>query len=117
MLAARDVILVTEEMVTRDVIASDPNRVPGPLFKVRAVVHEPGGAHPSPVQGYTNRDHAFYHDYHIATRTPEGYRAWLDNWVLGLPDRTAYLTKLGAERLQALTVTHHRYAAPVDYGY
>src|SRR5438132_3256363 len=34
MLAARDVILVAEEIVSRDVILSDPNRVLGPSFKV-----------------------------------------------------------------------------------
>src|SRR5947207_9680121 len=49
MLAARDVILVAEEIVAREVILSDPNRVLGPSFKVRAVVHEPWGAHPSTV--------------------------------------------------------------------
>lgn len=117
MLAAREVIIVAEEIVARDVIASDPNRVPGPFFKVRAVVHEPWGAHPSPVQGYYNRDHAFYRDYHIATRTPEGYQTWLDVWVLGVPDRSAYLAKLSEERRQTLFIKEHHYAAPVDYGY
>lgn len=117
MLAARDVILVTEEVVPREVIASDPNRVPGPFFKVRAVVHEPWGAHPAPVQGYYNRDHAFYHEYHTATRTLEGYQSWLEEWVYGVPDRAAYLAKLSAGRRQALEVRQHRYAAQVDYGY
>lgn len=117
MLAARDVILVAEEIVAREVIASDPNRVPGPFFKVRAVVHELLGAHPSAVQGYYNRDHAFYHAYHSATRTQEGYQSWLNEWVLGLPDRAAYLARLGTERKQGLAITEHRYAAPVDYGY
>jgi glutaconate CoA-transferase subunit A len=98
MLAARDVML-------------------GPSFKVRAVVHEPGGAHPAPVQGYYNRDHAFYHEYHTATRTLEGYQAWLEEWVLGVPDRAAYLAKLGEQRWQKLAVKEHRYAAQVDYGY
>lgn len=116
-LAARDVIIVTEEIVDHAVITSDPNRVLGPSFKVRAVVHEPGGAHPAPVQGYYNRDHAFYHEYHTATRTPEGYQAWLEEWVLGVSDRAAYLAKLGESRRQALDVKEHRYAAPVDYGY
>ncbi len=116
-LAARDVILVAEEIVDRAVITSDPNRVPGPFFKVRAVVHEPGGAHPAPVQGYYNRDHAFYHEYHTATRTIEGYQAWLEKWVLGVPDRVAYLEKLGEPRRQSLEIKEHRYAAPVDYGY
>lgn len=117
MLAARDVIIVAEEIVARSVIASDPNRVPGPYFKVRAVVHEPGGAHPAAVQGYYNRDHAFYHEYHTATRSLEGYQNWLEEWVLNVPDRAAYLEKLGAQRRQALAIKEHHYAAPVDYGY
>ena len=117
MLAARDVILVAEEIVPREVIVSDPNRVLGPSFKVRAVVHEPWGAHPSTVQGYSNRDHQFYHEYHMRTRTLDGFQSWLDEWVLNLPDRSAYLHKLGEERLRSLAVKEHHYAAPVDYGY
>jgi glutaconate CoA-transferase, subunit A len=117
MLAARDVIIVAEEIVERAVIISDPNRVLGPAFKVRAVVHEPGGAHPAPVQGYYNRDHAFYHEYHTATRALEGYQEWLQSWILDVPDRAAYLAKLGEQRWQALALKEHRYAAPVDYGY
>ena len=117
MLAARDVILVAEELVARDVILSDPNRVLGPSFKVRAVVHEPWGAHPSAVQGYTNRDHAYYHEYHERTRSVEGFQDWLEEWVLQVPTRADYAKKLGAERLRSLGVKEHRYAAPVDYGY
>ncbi len=117
MLAARDVILVAEEIVSRDIILSDPNRVPGPSFKVRAVVHEPWGAHPSPVSGYCNRDHLYYHEYHVGTRTVEGFQEWLDEWVLNVPDRTAYMAKLGEKRIRSLGVKEHRYAAAVDYGY
>jgi glutaconate CoA-transferase, subunit A len=117
MLAARNVILVAEEIVPREVIVSDPNRVLGPSFKVRAVVHEPWGAHPSAVQGYSNRDHAFYHEYHQRTRSVEGFQAWLDEWVLNVPSRAAYVAKLGEERIRGLGVKEHRYAAPVDYGY
>jgi glutaconate CoA-transferase subunit A len=117
MLAARNVIIVTEEIVPREVIVSDPNRVIGPSFKVRAVVHEPWGAHPSAVQGYYNRDHQFYHEYHMRTRTLEGFQNWLDEWVLQMPNRTAYLEKLSKERKRSLEVKEHRYAAPVDYGW
>jgi glutaconate CoA-transferase subunit A len=115
-LASQTVILVAEEIVDRDVILSDPNRVLVPGFRVAAVVHEPGGAHPSPVQGYYNRDHDAYHAYHQATRTPEGFQRWLAEWVLGVPDRAGYLARLG-ERWPALGVKDHRLAAPVDYGY
>lgn len=116
-MAARDVIIVAEEIVPHELIISDPNRVAGPSFKVRAVVHEPGGAHPSSVQGYYNRDHAYFGEYHTRTRTVEGFEDWLKEWVLSIPDRAAYLNKLGAERKNSLEVKEHRYAAPVDYGY
>jgi glutaconate CoA-transferase subunit A len=116
-LASRSVILMAEEIVDPEVIRSDPNRVLAPPFKVHAVVHEPHGAHPSPVQGYYNRDHDFYHEYHLETRTAEGFAAWAKKWVMDLPDRAAYLRALGSERLAALGVRQHRWAAPVDYGY
>jgi glutaconate CoA-transferase subunit A len=117
LMAARTTILIAEEIVSHAVIASDPNRVLGPAHKVVAVVHERGGAHPSPVQGHYNRDHDFFHDYHQATRTQEGWTAWLQEWVLDVPDRRAYLEKLGRDRWQGLQRRESKPAAPVDYGY
>jgi len=116
-LAARSVVVVAEEIVPPEVIRSDPNRVLVPAFRVAAVAHVPSGAHPSPVQGYYNRDHAFYHEYHQATRTQADMEAWLDEWVFGPSDRAAYLAKLGAERRSGLARKQERLAAPVDYGY
>lgn len=116
-LASERVIIVAEEIVPHPVITSDPNRVIAPSFKVCAVVREPGGAHPSPVQGHYNRDHEHYNEYHRATRTAEGNAAWLGRWVTGPRDRAAYLRKLGQKRRDDLQLKEHRYAAPVDYGY
>jgi glutaconate CoA-transferase subunit A len=113
-LAARRVILVAEEVVPSDVILSDPNRVLLPPHRVVAVVAEPGAAHPSPVPGYYGRDHAFYTEYHAATREAAGFDAWLRDWVLSLPNRDAYLERLG-DRWPALRPTQLRIAAPVDY--
>src|SRR5690348_11786087 len=87
MLAAHNVIVVAEEIVSREIILSDPNRVVGPSFKVRAVVQQPWGAHPSAVSGYYNRDHQYYYEYHTRTRTTEGFQLWLDAWVLNVPNR------------------------------
>ena len=115
-LAARRVIICAEELVPAALIRSDPNRVLVPAFKVCAVVHEPGGAHPSPVQGHYNRDHAMYHEYHAASRILEGFNSWLDEWVAGVPDREAYLARLGAERWSALQSKTLRNAAAVNYG-
>src|SRR5438552_12940290 len=58
--AAKRVIVVAEEIVSSDVIASDPNRTVIPGFLVSALVHEPFSAHPSPVQGYYSRDNEFF---------------------------------------------------------
>jgi glutaconate CoA-transferase subunit A len=114
--ASRAVILVTEELVESDVIRSDPNRTLLPGFLVTAVVHLPGGAHPSPVQGHYNRDHALYADWHARSRTADGAASWLDEWVRGPGDHAGYLRKLGAARFDGLRPRGPRLAAPVDYG-
>ncbi len=116
-LASKRVIIIAEEIVPREIIVSDPNRVIAPSFKVAAVVHEPGGAHPSSVQGYYNRDHEFYNEYHRATRSAEGNERWLGDWVIGVQDCAEYLQKLGETRWRELQRKEHHYAAPVDYGY
>ena len=116
-LAARGVIYTAEEIVPAEVILSDPNRVLAPAMKTLAVVHAPGGAHPSPVQGYYNRDHAYFSEYHQRTRTADECTAWLEEQVLSVPDRAAYLERLGDERWRALAAKEQRLAAPVDYGY
>jgi glutaconate CoA-transferase subunit A len=114
--AARKVIVVAEEIVSPEVIASDPNRTVIPGFLVAAVVPEPWGAHPSPVQGYYGRDHAFFHQYHEQSRRIEDFENWLTRWVLGLPDRREYMNQLGACRVEALGVREHAYSAPADFG-
>jgi glutaconate CoA-transferase subunit A len=114
--ASRAVILVCEEVVAPEVIRSDPNRLFVPGFLVTAVVHRPWGAHPSPVQGHYNRDHAVYADYHRRSATVGDAEAWLAEWVRGLPDHDAYLAKLGRARLDGLRPAAPRLAAPVDYG-
>jgi glutaconate CoA-transferase, subunit A len=94
-LAAKAVIVLAEEIVAREVIGADPNRTIVPAMKVVAVVEEPGACHPSPLQGRYGRDHEFFHDYHRATRTAEGFDAWTTEWVIGVRDRREYLEKLG----------------------
>lgn len=114
-LAASQVIIICEELVDRSVIKSDPNRVLVPPHRVSAVVCEPGGAHPSPVQGYYRRDHDFYHEYHAQTKTVESYAAWRARWIDGLDGRASYLEQLGRPRWSSLAVREKRLAAPVNY--
>jgi len=115
-LAAARVIIVAEEIWPRERILSDPGLVLAPTLKVAAVVHEPWGAYPSPVQGCYGRGHDFYHRYHEDTRTVDGTRAWLDRWVYGVPDWKGFLATLGAAALDAVRVKTPRLSESLDYG-
>jgi len=115
--AARRVIVVAEEIVDPEVIASDPNRTVIPGLLVNAVVECPLGAHPSPVQGCYKRDDAFFQQYHEQTKTAVDTEAWLQRWVYGVADRQRYIEQLGASRVEAMDVKRNAYAAPADFGY
>jgi len=87
--------------------------VPG--LVVNAVVVEPFGAHPSYVQGYYDRDNAFYLEWDRVSRDPATTDAWIEEWVFGVNNRSEYLAKLGAGVLEGLRPGSLP-AAPVDYG-
>jgi glutaconate CoA-transferase subunit A len=113
--AADRVIVVVEELVDESVVRADPNRTAIPGLIVDAVVVEPFGAHPSYVQGYYDRDNEFYLSWEAISRDAAGLDAWLAEWVFGIPDRAAYVARLGKERVAALKPG----SAPsgsVDYG-
>jgi glutaconate CoA-transferase, subunit A len=111
-LAAQHIVLSCEELVDESVTLSDPNRILFPETKVVAVVHEPGGAHPSPVQGYFKRHHAFYRDYATQSRTTDGFAEWLEQWVLGIPDRATYLKQVDVD---AIRIHGTALSAPVNF--
>jgi glutaconate CoA-transferase subunit A len=113
--AAQNVIVVVEEIVDEMTIRRDPNRTLIPGLIVDAVVHEPYGAHPSYVQGYYDRDNAFYLAWDGVSRDPDKTAAWLQEWVYDVPDRATYLKKLGSERLTSLD-PGEMIAGPVNYG-
>jgi len=114
--AAKRVIIVAEEIWPRGRILSDPGLVLTPELKVVAVVHEPYGAFPSPVQGCYGRHHDFYHRFHEESRTAEGNRAWLDRWIHGVSDWKGFLGLLGPEALETIRIRRHLPSEPLDYG-
>ena len=116
--SAKHVIVVVEEIVDENVIRSDPNRTLIPHIVVDAIVHQPYGAHPSYVQGYYDRDNAFYLAWDQISRDQESTEAWLKEWVYDLKNWEAYLEKLEAQepgiwqRLSPGDAPSH----PVNYG-
>ncbi len=113
--AARHVIVVVEEIVDQAVIRGDPNRTLIPGLVVDAVVCEPYGAHPSYVQGYYDRDNDFYLRWDELSRDEAGTRAWLEEWVYGVPDRAGYVARMGAQTWQRLA-PGQALSQPVNYG-
>jgi glutaconate CoA-transferase subunit A len=113
--ASERVIVVAEEIVDETLIRSDPNRTIIPAFIVDAVVHEPWGAHPSYVQGYYDRDNAFYVEWEEISRDHARTQSYLDEYVLGVRDRADYLAKLPGlvEKLDA----DRRSSDGVNYGF
>jgi len=113
--AADRVILTAEEIVSEEVIRSDPNRTLIPGFIVDAVCHVPYCAHPSYTQGYYDRDNAFYLEWDKISADPELLKSWLAEWVYGVKDRDEYWEKLGPEVHERLKVSS-RPSVPVEFG-
>ncbi len=113
-LAAEKVILLADQIVAPEVITSDPSRVLVPGHLVTAVCALEAGVHPAPMTGRWRRDTAFFNDYHQRSRTPEGFQAWLEDWVFGIADHAAYRERLGP-RLDELRITGSALAADTNY--
>lgn len=113
--AASKLIVVVEEVVDEAIIRADPNRTVIPGLIVDAVVHEPYGSHPSYVQGYYDRDNAFYLEWDEISRDESRTNEWLREWVYEVPDRAAYLQKLGVVTIKLLRPGSAP-STPVNYG-
>jgi glutaconate CoA-transferase subunit A len=113
--AARQVMVVCEEVVPESVVRSDPNRTLIPGTIVDAVVEAPGGCHPSFAQGYYDRDNRFYVAWDAISRHPDRLQAWLQEWVYGMADHAEYRARVGAERWADLA-PGEAWSAQVNYG-
>ncbi len=100
--AADRVIVVCEEIVDEAVVRADPNRTVIPGIVVDAVVEEPLACHPSFVQGYYDRDNAFYLRWDEIARDAGTLDAWLKEWVYDLSSHAEYVEKMGAAYWDAL---------------
>ena len=115
--AARNTIVVVEELVDSNVIRSDPNRTFLPGFLVSAVVVEPWGAHPSPVQGYYGHHDPFYLEYGQVTRDPDQARTWFDRYVYDVADRKEYIDLFSSKELASLKVSTSLPSGSVEFGF
>lgn len=91
-LAAKSVVVTVEEVV--DELPPLGNGVLLPHWVVSAVVHCPGGAHPSYALGAYPRDNAFYQRWDSISRERATFLAWMERHVLASPDHRSFLARL-----------------------
>jgi glutaconate CoA-transferase subunit A len=118
--AAGKVIVSCERIVSRETIGKDPSRTIVPDFKVVSVVEEPFGAHPGYTPGFYDVDFSFGYVYQQASNTVEGFKAFLDEWIFGIKDRTEYIQhyieRFGYAHFKKLKAKFD-YGYPVSYAY
>ena len=83
-LAARRAVVTVEEVV--DGFESHPNALVLPHWTVDAVIHVPGGAHPSYAHGYYPRDNAAYIEWDGIAAVRDVFLAWMEENVLAVDE-------------------------------
>jgi glutaconate CoA-transferase subunit A len=118
--AAKKVLVSCERIVSRETIGKDPSRTIVHASKVAAVMEEPFGSHPGYTPGFYDVDFSFGSLYQQASSTVEGFQAFLDEWVYGVEDRSAYvqhyINKFGWPAFRKLQAEFD-YGYPVSYAY
>ena len=118
-LAAKKVILSCEEIVDTEVIMSSPHLTIVPSHKVCAVVECPWGAHPSEILGHYDYDFPFRALFFGSCSSPEGAKAWMDEWIYNVADRSEYIehyiNRFGQNTLDAFRAKPFK-SVPADYG-
>ncbi|MGD8455173.1 MAG: CoA-transferase [Anaerolineales bacterium] len=88
-------VVITEKLVSTEVIRRDPGRTVVPGFRVSHVVHLPYSAHPTSVYACYDFDEAHVQHYAGLSKTEEGFKKYLDEYVYGVEDHWGYLELLG----------------------
>jgi glutaconate CoA-transferase subunit A len=101
--SSKRVIVITEQLVSTEIIRRDPERTVIPGFRVSHVVQLPFGAHPTSVYRAYDYDADHIQLYAKSAQTPEGLKAFLDKYVYGVTDHWGYLERIGGfKRLKDL---------------
>ncbi len=94
-LAAKHSIVTVEEIV--DEFDAAMNATILPRWTVSAVCAVPRGAHPSYAHGYYKRHNAFYKRWDEVARDRDGFRDWIDRYVMAAATFDDTWSKLKAD--------------------
>jgi glutaconate CoA-transferase subunit A len=85
--ASERAIIITEHLVSTEVIRREPERTVLPGFRASHVVHLPFAAHPTSVYHAYDYDADHIKHYADASKTPEAFRDYLDRYGVPGADR------------------------------
>jgi glutaconate CoA-transferase subunit A len=101
--AARQVVVLAEEIVSTDVIRQQPELTFISGFRVNAVVEAPYGAHPTSMFKCYDHDEDHLRLWVSKARTEKGAMEYVEEWILGCHDHFEYLERVGGfKRLQEI---------------
>ena len=101
--AAKRLIITCERLVPTEEFRRDPNRTAIPFFCVDAVCEVPFGSYPGNMPGEYFSDEDHLRKWFEVERDPATFRAFLDEYIHGVPDFHGYLQKCGGlPRMQEL---------------
>ena len=101
--AAKKLIITCERLISNDAIRRDPSRTIIPFYCVDAVCEVPYGSYPGNMayEYFSDEDHLRL--WMKAEKDPAEFQAFLDAYILGVPDFNAYLQRCGGlSRMQEL---------------
>jgi hypothetical protein len=114
MAARGGAIVSVEKVVSTDFIRRHAQLVRLPGQYVAAVVEAPFGSHPGGMYGMNlpelasyAEDPDFILEVRRAFRSPDTAEAWIREWMVEIPDQTAYVEKLGYHRVMELKGRAH----------
>lgn len=97
-LAARNALVTVEEIVPAEALAARPGEVFLSALHIDLVAVVPRGAHPAACVHRYGVDRAHVERYLAASKTEEGFRAWLAAHVLGKSE-AEYLAAVAAQEV------------------
>jgi glutaconate CoA-transferase subunit A len=100
--ACKHVVVITEELVSTEVIHKYPGNTLIPSYCVDAVVELPFNCHPWSSYGCYHIDWVCFLSYLVACGTRDGALKWVDEWIYGTKDHFEYCDKVGWKNLMRL---------------
>jgi glutaconate CoA-transferase subunit A len=100
--ASRTVVATVEALVDGNLAETPHTGVLVPGIHVTALVEAPRGAHPTSCRGHYEDDADHIREYLKAAGDDEGFRAYLERYVLGAADHAEYLERVGEGKAAAV---------------